>query len=401
MKPDTIINGKFLSAAMTGVHRVAFEIANALASLSEQNAPELRGRRFEVWHSHDGRDKAEAIRLPVREVGPLKGILWEQLTLPAWQGHSMLLNLCNLGPLASGNALTMIHDAQVLLSPKSYGLGFRLWYITLQRILARRNRALLTVSQYSREQIAKAGLAPADRIHVIHNGVDHVLRVPPDDAILERFSLAGTSYALGLATVQAHKNIGVLLKAFAKPELAGMKLVLFGSANHAAFTAAGHELPRNVVFAGHVTDGELRALMEHACALLFPSTTEGFGLPPLEAMLLGTPAVCAPCGALPEVCGDAALYADPHDAGAWAATLAGLASDSARQAALSVQGRTHASHFTWRNAALRLLDILDIVAVHRRAIADRFSEGLAHNVAACSPANDHVSLHQMLSGRRI
>ncbi|MCJ2179805.1 glycosyltransferase family 4 protein [Novosphingobium sp. 2580] len=366
MTPDIIINGKFLRAPMTGVHRVAFEICNALADLAKQNAPEMCGRRVEVWHSHDGRDKAESIGLPVRAVGPFDGALWEQTTLPARQGRSVLLNLCNLGPIASGNALTMIHDAQVLLSPKSYGPGFRLWYIVLQRILARRNSAILTVSQYSREQIAAAGLAPIECIHAVHNGVDHVLRVDPDTTVLDRLSLTGTSYALALSTVQEHKNIGVLLKAFAREDLSGMKLVLFGSASRETFAAAGHVLPPNVVFAGQVTDEELRALMQSARALLFPSITEGFGLPPLEAMLLGTPAICAPCGALPEVCGDAALYADPHEPEAWAAVLRYLGQHNDLHANFSALGRTRAEQFTWRNAALRLLEILDTVEDLRR-----------------------------------
>ncbi|KHK92869.1 glycosyltransferase family 4 protein [Novosphingobium malaysiense] len=365
MTRDIIINGKFLRAPMTGVHRVAFEISNALADLAEQQAPELGGRRFEVWHSHDGRGRADTIRLPTRDVGPLENILWEQMTLPARQGQPVLLNLCNIGPMASANALTMVHDAQVLLSPKSYSLGFRLWYMSVQRVLARRNRALLTVSEFSRQQIAKTGLAPLDRIHAIHNGVDHVLRVKPDEAVLARLSLKGTNYALALSTVQEHKNIGVLLKAFARAELSGMKLVLFGSAGRETFAAEGHAIPPNVIFAGHVTDGELRTLMQHACALLFPSTTEGFGLPPLEAMLLGTPAICAPCGALPEVCGEAALYADPHDAAAWAAVLSSLARDTDRRASFGTLGRTRAAQFTWRNAARRLLDILDLVEPSR------------------------------------
>jgi len=359
MAQDIIINGKFLRAPMTGVHRVAFEICNALADMQEQDDPHLQGRRFEVWHSRDGREAAQDIRLPVREIGPLDSIAWEQLVLPARQGGKVLLNLCNIGPMASANAITMIHDAQVILSPQSYSLAFRLWYRLVQGVLTRRNHTLLTVSDFSREQIAKAGLAPLTRIHTIHNGVDHVLRDAADPAILSRLGLLGAPFALALSTTQEHKNIGVLLKAFAREELANMKLVLFGSTTKEAFLAQGHRVPDNVVFSARVSDGELRALMEAARALAFPSTTEGFGLPPLEAMLLGTPAVCAPCGALPEVCGDAALYADPDDPGEWARILAGLAADPAKGMALGSVGKARAQGFTWREAARQVIDVLD------------------------------------------
>lgn len=359
MTQDFIINGKFLRASMTGVHRVAFEMCKALAELSHEAAPQLRGRHFEVWHTRTGREAARNIRLPAREVGALDGITWEQVTLPLRQGRPVLLNFCNIGPMFSANALTMIHDVQVKLSPGSYPLAFRLWYRMVQSLIARRNMALLTVSDFSRQQIALAGLAPIERIHTIHNGADHVLRAVADVSILDRLGIVDEIYTLALSTTQHHKNIEVLLKAFSRPELAGVKLVLFGAAGRADFVSAGRPVPANVIFAGRVSDGELRALVEGALALAFPSTTEGFGLPPLEAMLLGTPAICAPCGALPEVCGDAALYADPGDPEDWAEKIAALVRDVGRREQMSAAGRMHASVFTWRKAALRLLEILD------------------------------------------
>lgn len=359
MAQDIIINGKFLRASMTGVHRVAFEICNALADMQQSGDARIDGRRFTVWHTRDGREAARDIRLPTREVGPLDSIPWEQLVLPARKGGKLLLNLCNIGPMLSTNAVTMIHDAQVTLSPQSYSLAFRMWYKLVQGMMTRGNPTLLTVSDYSRAQIAATGLAPIENIHTVHNGVDHVLRIAAEPGILSRLGLTDQPFALALSTTQEHKNIGVLLKAFARPELAGMKLVLFGSTGKDAFLAEGHAVPENVVFAGRVSDGELRALMEAATALAFPSTTEGFGLPPLEAMLLGTAAVCAPCGALPEVCGDVALYASPDEPEEWARTLGELAADPARQASLGERGRVHAGAFTWSNAAQQVLEVLD------------------------------------------
>ena len=104
--------------------------------------------------------------------------------------------------------------------------------------------------------------------------------------------------------------------------------MLIGDAGADAFRRRGHPPPPNVTFAGRVTDPELRGLLEGALAFLCPSTTEGFGLPPLEAMALGTPAIVAPEGALPEVCADAALYADARDPAPWAARLRRLADDA-------------------------------------------------------------------------
>jgi glycosyltransferase involved in cell wall biosynthesis len=127
-----------------------------------------------------------------------------------------------------------------------------------------------------------------------------------------------------------------------------------------------------VTLLGRVSDAQLRSLLEQALCYLCPSTTEGFGLPALEAMTLGCPAVVAPCGALPEVCGDAALYADPHDPAAWAEAVTRLLLDPQARANLAGAGRLHASRFSWANAARALLDILSSLGDD-----DRIKEGTA------------------------
>jgi glycosyltransferase involved in cell wall biosynthesis len=131
--------------------------------------------------------------------------------------------------------------------------------------------------------------------------------------------------------------------------------VLVGDAGPEAFRRRGHPPPPNVRFAGRVPDPELRGLLEGALAFLCPSRTEGFGLPPLEAMALGTPAIVAPEGALPEVCAEAALYAPADDPAAWAATLRRLADDPGLRDDYGGRGRTRAERYTWRAAALGLL----------------------------------------------
>jgi glycosyltransferase involved in cell wall biosynthesis len=345
-----IVNGKFLRAPMTGVHRVAAELARGLARLAAAGDPAVAGMAFELWHPHDAREPA-ALGLPLRNLGPMTHIAWEQLTLPLRKGDATLVNLCNIGPALARNAVTMIHDTQVHQTPESYSRAFRLWYHAIQPVFARRHRRILTVSDFSAGEIAAVGLVPRDAITVIHNGVDHVLATPADPGVVDRLGLRPHGYVVALASVQAHKNIAVLLRAFARPELAGRTLVLVGGTGREAFAAAGLAVPPSVVLAGRVSDGELRGLYEAALCLAFPSTTEGFGLPPLEAMLVGCPAVIAPCGALPEVCGNAALAVPPEDDAGWARTIADLATGSDGRAALVAAGRRQAERFTWDRAA--------------------------------------------------
>jgi glycosyltransferase involved in cell wall biosynthesis len=353
-----VLNGKFLSAAPTGVHRVAMELGNALADLIAEGHPSVRDLELAVSAPVNGMNRAAELRVPARLLGPFKGIPWEQISFPLRERKGTLLNLCNIGPVLARNAVTMIHDVQVHLSPDSYSMGFRMWYRATQPLLARRHRHILTVSEFSRQEIAKLGLCALDRVSVVHNGVDHILRVPSDPSIVAQLGLSRTPYVLGLSTTQAHKNIGMLMTAFADPRLAKVQLVLFGGTPRTAFEAQGVAVPGNVVFAGRVSDNSLRALIEGALCLTFPSTTEGFGLPPLEAMLLGCPAIVAPCGALPEVCGDVALYGAPDRPQEWILAIDKLSQDAAFRAHLSEAGIAHAERFTWRHSAMTLANIL-------------------------------------------
>lgn len=357
MAPQLIINGKFLSVGMTGVHRVARELTNALAEIS----PDGLGGGAEIWMPYDAAPAASTMRLPSRVVGPLRGIAWEQVTLPAAARGKLLLNLCNIAPAAATDAVTMIHDAQVYLTPGSYSAPFRAWYKLVQPVLGRRHRHLLTVSEYSKGQLVAAGLAEAGKISVVHNGVDHILSVPAECAIVERLGLARRAFAVALASTQPHKNIRLLLDAFADPAMRGLKLVLVGG----GAPDFGTPIPPNVVLAGRVTNGELRALYESALCVAFPSTTEGFGLPPLEGMRVGCPAIVAPRGALPEVCGDATIYAPPDSPRAWVSAILHLASDQSAWLARSRVSEAHASGFTWARSAERLLGVLEALCGER------------------------------------
>ena len=100
-------------------------------------------------------------------------------------------------------------------------------------------------------------------------------------------------------------------------------------------------------------------MYESALCLAFPSTTEGFGLPPLEAMLLGCPAIVAPRGALPEVCSDAVLYARPDNPEEWSNAIDLLEQDPVAKAGLVDKGRRRASIFKWSASARQLMTIIE------------------------------------------
>jgi glycosyltransferase involved in cell wall biosynthesis len=350
------INGKFLGARPTGVHRVAEQLIHQLARRNEELA--------ELFPVAPCIIAPKTLRKPgmasfdVERGGLFRGQLWEQLDLPRLTARDLLLNLCNLGPMASTAAITLIHDAQVFITPESYSWAFANWYRQVLPVLGRRHARIAAVSHFSAAQLERFGVAHADRIAVIPNGADHLLGYDARPEIVGRLQLDARKFVVGLANLQAHKNIGLLLKAFSAPALAALTLVLVGADGREAFEARGHLVPPNVVFAGRVDDGELRALLETALCVAFPSTTEGFGLPPLEGMTVGCPAVLAPCGALPEIGGEAALYAAADDPRQWVEAIETLAIDQDKWKRYSLAGRQRAGLFTWDRAGAKLVEVI-------------------------------------------
>ncbi|QDL98014.1 glycosyltransferase family 4 protein [Rhodopseudomonas palustris] len=356
------INGKFLTARPTGVHRVADQLIRQIVSNRDALDGVFRSPPT-ILAPKSAPDGTQGVH--VERCGRLSGQLWEQMDLPRAAQPDLLLNLCNLGPVALGNAITMIHDAQVFITPQSYSFAFRTWYKAVLPLIGRRHRRILTVSRFSAEQLVRAGVAAADRISVVHNGVDHVLHYPRTPEIVDRLSLERQRFVVALSSIQAHKNIKILLDAFSGPELGDIKLVLFGGHDRRDFERLSLNVPANVVFAGPVTDSELRSLLEAALCVAFPSTTEGFGLPPLEGMALGCPAIVAPCGALPEVAGRGAIYAAADSPGEWVEAIRSLAASQQFWRERSAEGVAQAANFTWRKAGTDLCDVIRLVAEGR------------------------------------
>jgi glycosyltransferase involved in cell wall biosynthesis len=356
-----VLNGRFLCAPQTGVQRVAANLILGLDRLLGATTDEADGAGgWEVRAPRGPRADLSLSTIRLNAGSRLTGQSWEQLELPIAAAGSGLINLCNAGPLAAPSLLSMIHDAQVFLAPQSYSPAFRRWYQLALPRLSARSRLVVTVSEFSRNMLVRFGVAPRERIRVVPNGVDHMLAITPDPAVLARLELAGRPFVFAFGSLQPHKNLGLLLRAFEDPRLRDVTLVVSGALEPAAIQRAFGRAPgRNVVLAGRLADGEIRALIEAAACLACPSTTEGFGLPPLEAMILGCPAVVSPAGALPDVCGTAASYAPLGDAGVWAATLRDLASEGEGRAARVERCRTHAAQFTWRRSASRLHGLIE------------------------------------------
>lgn len=346
-----VFNGKFRAGGLNGVHRVAARLITEVDELlASDPAPDDPPCALIV-------PKGCADGLPLAAIAVIEddqpaSQAWEQLRLPRLAAGGLLVNLANLAPIAHRPKITLLHDAQFLRADSSYPWRQRMGYRLLTPLMARSSAQVLTVSAFSASELARGDVTGRAGAEVLHNGADHILEVEADPGALARLDLAPRGYALMFGSPKAYKNNAVVFAAFSGGVLAPLRLVVVGPPR-AALEAAGLAPPADAVFAGPLDDAALRALYEGAEALLFPSRTEGFGLPPVEAMLCGCPVIAAPCGAVPEVCGAAACYADPDDPAAWRAALLALP-----RAELAAAGRAHAVRYTWARAGRTLLSAL-------------------------------------------
>lgn len=292
------------------------------------------------------------------------GHAWEQLVLPADAARTrapLLLCPANLAPLAGRRNVVVLHDAAALRSPGWYSpLYARVQARVLPQVAARAVH-LVTVSQFSRDEIVELLGVAADRISVIPGGIGEAF-VPDADAAAAR-AAHGLSrpYVLTVASATARKNLAALVPAAAALQRQGVDVVVAGGSRPQFAAEAGLDGLRLL---GHVDDAHLPGLYAGAEAFVLPSLHEGFGLTVLEAMACGTPVLAARAGALPDTCGGAAHLVDP-DADAVAAALPALLGDDAERARLREKGMARARTFSWARTAQEVDDLLRQLSASR------------------------------------
>jgi glycosyltransferase involved in cell wall biosynthesis len=323
------INGRFLSRRMSGVERYAHEISKRI---------------------HPGR-----IIRPDMQAGQMGGNLWEQIMLPLQiKKNEILWSPANAGPWLIRNQVLTIHDASVFDHPEWFKPSFAAWTRLSWRNLARKVKAVITVSNFSRDRLSIHLAIPAKKIHVIHNGVGQPFAPQAQkniEMIRNKYKL-DKPYFLSVGTNEPRKNLPLLLKAWKHQGNTSHMLFLAGGQGH-VFSSTDSEIST------YVDDDDLPALYAGAAAYITTSHYEGFGLPALEAMACGTPVIAPNITAFPEMLGDAALLIEPNNIGETTKAMQKIIDEPQLANILRERGLEHVKNFTWERAAQQTQSLLE------------------------------------------
>jgi len=252
-----------------------------------------------------------------------------------------------------------VHDVIHLTDP-GYRTSFKAWAYArpVLNIAVRKAAHIITVSKYSKGQIMDQLGVPSSKVDTIPCGVGSEFLPGDREAAFQRVSTIlriHDPYLLFVGSLKPHKNITALLKAFAllrKRRDIPQRLLILGEGEQVkrdlVRECAKLQISRRVDFVAKVEKALLPQVYFAADALVLPSRAEGFGLPVLEAMACGTPAICSRTASLPEVGGDAVLYFDPQSLEGLADAIEGVLSSRELRESLRAKGLVQAARFTWK-----------------------------------------------------
>ena len=262
-----------------------------------------------------------------------------------------------------------IHDVIYLACKEDLpSLAGRLYYRGMMTASARMADRIITVSQFSKQEIVRWLQLDAARIEVVHSGIDTIFQPITDLSHIEtahsRYGIR-KDFILYTGIYKPRKNHAGLLRALRRLLANGIstQLVIAGPMNQGEKDlkklASELQIAKEVVFTGFLEDRALAALYSTARVYACPSLYEGFGFTVLEAQACGAPVVCSTETSLPEVAGDGALFADARDPERFAGALARVFADGELRANLTATGLENCRRFSWTKTAAQTLAVYE------------------------------------------
>jgi glycosyltransferase involved in cell wall biosynthesis len=335
MENNIAINGRCFSRQVTGVERYAREISKRLTS--------------------------SRIIQPKNNPGQITGNLWEQIILPTQiRENEILWSPANAGPWKIRNQAVTLHDASVFDHPEWFKPSFAAWTRLSWKILSKRVKAIITVSNFSYERLKYHLGIPEENIHVIHNGVGKPFEPQSQktiDSVRRKYKL-DKPYFLFVGTIEPRKNLQTLIRAWESLNLKTHSLFIAGTEGR---VFANDERRETRPLQNYISDEDLPALYSGATAFIVPSFYEGFGLTALEAMACGAPVIASNTTVFPEILGDAALLIDSKDPVEISNAMQKIIEDQIFADTLRERGLQLVKNYTWDQAARKIKSLLESI----------------------------------------
>lgn len=353
------VNGRFLTQKIQGAQRYAHEVTRRL--LCMRGADEVR-ILMPRHPSPVPREFAGA----ARQVGRLRGHLWEQAELGSLAGENGLLwSPIGVGPIRAKRQVVTIHDVIHFQFPRWFGRKFRLWYSFVQSRLATSSRHIITVSEYSKATIIETLGVPEEKVSVVYHGVDDRFDIPAEadlERVRRKYDLPET-FIMTLSALEPRKNLDRTVDAWLRLDRKERPpLIIAGglgsSRVYASYDADSLRRHEDIRLTGYIPDEDLPALYGAASVFVYASLVEGFGLPPLEAMACGSTVVVSDTSAMKETHGGLAFTVDPESTESISDAIAKALDDTRGPERRREQSQEIKHRFDWAKTAQKTESIL-------------------------------------------
>jgi len=260
-----------------------------------------------------------------------------------------------------------VHDVSFVSHPEWYDWRHRARRELLSRLSARRSRAVLTISEFSKSEIVRYYRMPPDRVFVTTVGYDPEILEPVERP--EVVARIGGPLVLSVGSLFQRRRTDVLLRAFASALRCRPDATLWIAGENRTWPFVNYErlarelsISDRVVFSGYTPESVVRALYQRADVLVYLSDYEGFGLPPLEGCACGVPVVTSHGSSLEEVFSEAATLVDPRSPDEVARAIADILADPQLQTSMRDRGRALATRYTPEASARSFVGIMETIA---------------------------------------
>lgn len=303
-----IIDGRQLARSYGGVQRFLREILRELDRITD-------GKTYEIVVPNDTELNVSYENIKIVRYGKLKGLLWEQLELPRYLKKDKAIGvfLCTIYPFFYKGGVVVIHDIMARRSRRiRKSMNPFLYHIFSwnNKYAVQQAKAVITDTHYVKHELIREFSAEPSKIYPCGCGWQHMERIEEDDGWMKRYpQVRKGDYYFSLSANRVQKNF-IWIHNVAKKHPNDMFLI---AGTNDEWQNINSVEGKNIIWMGELSDGEIKSLMKNAKAFLFPSTDEGFGIPPLEAMGSGATVISAYASCMPEIFGTSVHYIDPFD----------------------------------------------------------------------------------------